>query len=134
MALKTPFSCGQPFGLKSHVCHGAQADGDVLAAREGLEAALAVDGAHAAAGVALGRLLRQQGASQDLALAAAHLAGALRVRPDCAEAWCSPCGDVLQSALLDKACDQKSCWRSWSCVSLPCQRMFHGVCRGDGLG
>ena len=96
--------------------HGAQADGDLLAAREGLEAALAIDAAHATAGVALGRLLRQPGASQDLALAAAHIAGALRVRPDCAEAWCSPCGDLLQSASMDKARDDRPCWRSWSCV------------------
>ncbi|KAK9840776.1 hypothetical protein WJX81_004096 [Elliptochloris bilobata] len=65
----------------------AAAAGDLPAARAGLEAALAMDAAYTPAAVALGRLLRQPGAAQDLTLAAAHLAGALRVRPDSAMAW-----------------------------------------------
>ena len=71
-------------------CSGSQANGNLPAARAALEAALAVDAAYVPAALGLARLLRQPGAAQDLTLAAAHVAGALRVQPDSATAWCSP--------------------------------------------
>ena len=60
------------------------------ATRAALEAALAIDAAYVPAALGLARLLRQPGAAQDLTLAAAHVAGALRAQPDSATAWCTP--------------------------------------------
>ena len=87
-----------------------QADGDLPATRAALEAALAIDAAYVPAALGLARLLRQPGPAQDLTLAAAHVAGALRAQPDSATAWCS-------------SIPKPYCWATWPCYHgsrIPC--------------